>query len=57
MGGVGGGGVDGGVVDALFVGVVARETGDDGDIAEGDGELVGRRGRCGRCRRRRGGCG
>ncbi len=40
MGGVGGGGVDGGVVDALFVGVVARETG-DGDIAEGDGELVG----------------
>jgi len=41
VGGVGGGGVDGGVVDALFVGVVARETGDDGDIAEGDGELVG----------------
>ena len=38
---VGGGGMNGGVVDALFLGVVARKAGDDRNVAEGDGELVG----------------
>lgn len=41
MGTVGSGGVDGGVVNALFLSVVAWETGDDRNIAEGDGKLVG----------------
>lgn len=38
---VGGGGANGGVVDAFFLGVVAWKAGDDWNIAKGDGELVG----------------
>ena len=36
IGRVGGGGADGGVIDAFFGGVTAREAGDDGDVAESD---------------------
>ena len=41
MGRVRGAGSDSGMVDALFLDVVAREAGDNGDVTEGDGELVG----------------
>ena len=38
---IGGGGANGGVVDALFLGVIAGETSDNRDETEGDRELVG----------------
>ncbi len=41
VGGVRGAGTDGGVINVLFLGVIARKAGDDGDVAERDGELVG----------------
>lgn len=41
VGRVGSGSADGGMIDEFFLGVVAWEAGDDGDVAEGDGELVG----------------
>lgn len=41
VGAVGGAGMDGSVVDALFLGVVAGKAGDDRDVAEGDRKLVG----------------
>ena len=38
---VGGGGANGGVIDALFLGVIAGETCDNRNETEGDGELIG----------------